>query len=189
MSTSRMNITEYIEYLLSYIKACKIKGDSYILVYVNHLYIIDQDMSSLYIIDLEYANTEIPIICNRLSAIQSKDYSINYNIFNMMIDLVRRYTHYPISLFKQIYRSEVDYEIPSKATENSRFTNYYPIDDPSTNILIPEFYNMVPITKADTFDMYLYTDPYNNTSILLYKVYKKKPKTTITIYRKILNLR
>ena len=47
---------------------------------------------------------------------------------------------------------------------------------------------MVPISKSDSYYIDTLHDDLDNTDIIRYTVFKKKPKCTIVIYRRALNL-
>ena len=81
--------------------------------------------------------------------------------------------------------------IPTRSSDNANRNIYYYSDDPSKNIVQYDFYNMIPLNKDDKYTVSIAKDEFGevrNTSIVRYEVYKKKPKCTILVYRRILNL-
>ena len=180
-----MSNKEVLDYIIPYIKATKVKGDPYILLRLSNLYIIDDSMSTLYCININIDIGNI-VIANKLS-ILSID-SFNLNIYNMLLHLIYQYININTSLFKYITRKDnLNYNIPNKASDNSKLTIYYYNDNPTNEILIPEFYKMIPINKGEEYTISIL--PYNiNEIIIRYIVYKNKPKILITIYRKIFNI-
>lgn len=179
-----MTKEELIAYLLSYIKLCKVKGDPYILVYMGFLYLVDEDISTLYIVPIDHA---LPNISTRYSKLNNDNEFFDISIMNLMKDAISRYASLNMNDFKKISRCEVNYDIPARAADNCRRTLYYFDEDPTAVVIIPEFYGMVPITKADKYEMYYKTvDDYS--SIIMYRIIKAKRKAEITMYRRVLNL-
>ena len=183
-----MSTEEIIIYLTAYIKACKIKGDPYIVVIAitSQLFIVDEDMSTLYIIDLD-PHLPITSVATRMSIMNQGKLTVDFSIYNLIFKLVEMYRTMSNNDFCQITRAEVDYEIPSHASDNSKLTRYFLDSDPTKVVLVPEFYGMVPVTKSDLYAVY-YKNLDAHSSILMYKIFKKKPKIEITMFRKILNL-
>lgn len=178
-----MSTEELTAYLSTYIKACKVKGCPYILVYMGVLYILDEELSTIYIVTLDHPISNVATKLDLLNQGTVLDVSI-FNLINKVLDIYRTLS---VNEFRKLSRSEVDYEIPAHATDDGKLTRYYFDDSPTDMILIPEFYGMVPVNKSDTYEVYhKYLNGIN--SILMYKVYKKKPKMEIVMYRRILNL-
>ena len=178
-----MSTEELVAYLLTYIKACKIKGCPYILAYMGVLYLIDEDLSTVYIITLDHAISNIATDLIKMTNGIMTDISI----YNLIWKVLEPYRTLSVNDFKKLSRSEVDYEIPAHASDNCRLTRYYFDDNPTEVVLVPEFYGMVPVNKSDSFEVYHHRLGGMN-SILMYHVLKKKPKMEITMYRRILNL-
>ena len=178
-----MSTEEIIAYLTSYVKACKIKGDPYVMAYMGLLYLVDDDLSTLYVITLEHSINS----ANRLSGI-TNGAMFDISVANLIVKVIESYRTLSVNDFKKLSRSDmVDYDIPSHASDNCKLTQYYFDDNPTESILVPEFYGMVPVNKSDIFEVY---HKWSNefSSILLYRIIKKKPKIEITMYRRILNL-
>lgn len=179
-----MSIEELIQYLTGYIKACKIKGDPYIFVYMGILYLIDEDLSSLYVINLDHS---IDIVAARYNELV-KGHTMNISIYNQIIRVINTYTTLPTNSFDKISRCDtIDYDIPSRVSDLGKITKYYFDNDPVSTVLIPEFYGMVPVNKSDTYEIY-YNAINKHSGIVMYVITKKKPKIKITMYRHILNL-
>ncbi len=178
-----MSTEELIAYLTSYVKACKIKGDPYIMAYIGLLYLADDDLSTLYVITLDH-----PInAATRLSKLSDGN-SFDISVANLIVKVIESYRTLSVNDFRKLSRSDmIDYDIPAHASDDCKLTLYYFDDNPTETILIPEFYGMVPVNKSDSFEVY---HKWSNefSSILLYRIIKKKPKIEITMYRRILNL-
>lgn len=178
-----MSTEELVAYLLTYIKACKIKGCPYILAYMGVLYLVDEDLSTVYIITLDLPLNNIATDLIKMNNGILTDISV-YNLISKVLEPYRTLT---VNDFKKLSRSEVDYEIPAHTSDNCKLTRYYFDDNPTEVVLVPEFYGMVPVNKSDAFEVYHHKTE-GLYSILMYHVIKKKPKMEITMYRRILNL-
>ena len=179
-----MSTEELITYITSYVKACKVKGDPYIMVYMGLLYLVDEELSTLYMITLDHTISNVATSLSRLTNGMTMDISI----CNLIVKVIEGYRTLSVNDFRKISRSEmVDYDIPSHASDNCKLTQYYFDDDPTEVIFVPEFYGMVPVNKSDVYETY--HKCFNEFSgVILYKIFKKKPKMEITMYRRILNL-
>lgn len=178
-----MSTEETIAYLLTYIKACKIKGIPYILTFMGILYLIDEDLSTVYIMPLDHVIDNVATDFIKMNNGILKDISI----YNLIWKVLEPYRTLSIGDFRKISRTEVDYDIPAHASDNCKLTRYYFDDNPTKTILVPEFYGMVPINKSDSYEIY-HRDIDGYSSIIMYHVMKKKPKMEITMYRHIVNL-
>lgn len=191
-----MNTREYIQYLAGYFKACKIKSDitygaGYIYAYGNILLISDPMCSAYYLIELEYP-TDI-LYCNTVKDIITDEnvepvlYSHHvFNIMNQALNVIKN----PNLIFSKIETGEDSY-MPVKASENASKNIYFFTDDPVKQVICFDFYNMVPLAKSDSYEVFIANDTYGqiqNTAILKYVVHKKKPKIDIEIYRRVINL-
>ena len=178
-----MSTEELIAYLTSYVKACKIKGDPYIMAYMGLLYLVDDDLSTLYVITLDHMIS----VATRLSGL-SNGVIQDISVLNLIIKVIEGDRTLSVNDFRKISRSDmVEYDIPSHASDNCKLTHYYFDDNPTEIVIVPEFYGMAPVNKSDMYEIYhKYSNEYS--SVLLYKIIKKKPKMEITMYRRILNL-
>ena len=186
-----MTNDEIIEYLSTYIKACKIRGNPFIMVYMGVLYLVSEWTDALYAITLNHLQ-ETVIATTYKNMVDKGFIGVDFSVYNLIGKFVKTYTSYPFSNYIPINRdNNAPYDIPSRASDNAKLTKYYYDTDPTKNVLVPEFYGMVPIAKADSYEMYcLHPSTVRESmyTILLYKVHKKKPNIDINIYRRIINL-
>lgn len=182
-----MTQEEYLKYIFEYVKACKIKGHNFIGVFGNILICLDEMCSMLYQVELEYpctfsiANIDTEIQEGRL---------FDLHVANMISKALGNILGSKPYLM-QITRKDPEAEIPSSSSDNAKPRLYYFDNNPSKEILLYDFYNMMPLSKADKYIMEAAENPYfaNETVYTIrYTVYKKKPKCTIEIYRNVLNL-
>lgn len=191
-----MNLSEYLSYISGYIKATKIKKDAmdypYILVLGNLLICLDGLKANLFIIELEYVSTfNIATTTDVISAIVDgtldENLCFNYHIYNIVMSIYTRLLPYINS--DNYRRISTNQDIPEfKATDNAIHGIYFYDDNPSEEFICYNYYNMVPISKSDSYYIDTLHDDLDNTDIIRYTVFKKKPKCTIVIYRRALNL-
>lgn len=181
-----MTKQEYIEYIFGYVKACKIKGHKFIAVYGSTLLCCDEMISMLYRVQLEYpceytiANTDDEI---------TNDNLFDTHILNILSQATSHIVLDPTK-FLSITRKDINEPIPTTSDFSAKPRIYYFDINPSKEILLYDFYNMMPLSKADnyTIEASLNTFYPGNVYTIKYNVYKKKPKCTIEIYRNILSL-
>ena len=192
-----MTLIEYLSYINGYIKATKIKKDDidypYILAMGNMLICLDGLKANLYMIELEYpAEYNIATTADVIAGIVDGtiiDQSLifNYHVYNIVISIYNRLL--PFINNEGYRRLSTNQDIPDfKATDNATHGIYFYDDNPSEEYICYNYYNMVPISKSDSYYIDTIYDCFNNTHILRYTVFKKKPKCTIVIYRRALNL-
>ena len=182
-----MTQNEYIEYIFGYVKACKIKGHNYIGVYGNKLICIDIMCSALYQIELEYPCEYT--ICNIDTEILAGNL-FDLHVANTISNLLQHVMPAKPNL-KLLVRKDANTEIPTSSTDSAKPRLYYYDHDPSKEVLLYDFYNMMPLSKADSYIIEGAQNPYflnGNIITVRYTVFKKKPKCTIEIYRNILSL-
>ena len=182
-----MSNQEYIEYILGYVKACKIKGDTYIGVYGNTLVCIDIMCSMVYIVQLEYP---AQFAISNTSAMLSEGVYFNYHVANIISGALNHVLAAKPNL-SPITKKNTDIPIPSSAGDNAKHQLYYYDNNPTKELLLYEFYNMMPLSKADSYIIEAARNPSfpsRNVITIRCTVYKKKPKCTIEIYRNILDL-
>ena len=182
-----MTQNEYIEYIFGYVKACKIKGHNFIGVFGNKLICTDEMCSMMYQIELEYPS--IYIIANIDTAIIEGNL-FDLHVANMMSTIIGHIVSCKTNLMP-ITRKDSTAKIPDSSGDSAKPRLYYYDHDPSKEILLYDFYNMMPLSKADSYTMEAGINPYfisGNVITVRYNVFKKKPKCKIEIYRNVLNL-
>ena len=129
-----MSTDEIIEYLTTYIKACKIKGNPFIVVYMGYLYLLDEMMSALYIVEIDHANNLI-IATTYKEMVDKKNIGLNFAIYNNVGAIIHNYISFPKEKFSRLTRTDTDYEIPSRSTDNAKLTKYY-LDNDGKNMSV-----------------------------------------------------
>ena len=193
-----MTDLEYIQYILGYVKACKIKldnvmGGAYIYAYKDTLLCSDSMGSTYYLIKLEYPTDKI--ICNQIQYLEVENEQeiiyFNQHLYNIMYRALITITN-PNLLFERIEPSDQDAIIPSKSTDPAYRYLYSYSDNPTDQIVQYAFFNMIPAGKSDDYYIEIANDYYSpgiiNTSIMRFTVLKKKPKCIIQVYRRVMNL-
>lgn len=180
-----MSEKEYIDYIMQYVKCCKLRGNTYIGIYAGILVILDSMMSSVYMIHLEYPSP-FPIT-NTSSAIQEGIY-FDAHIANIMNSAISKVIHTKNNM-SPITKKYPDIIIPQRSTDNAKHQLYYFDNNPSRELVMYEFYNMLPLNKADTYIVEAADNAmFSKTITVRFTVFKKKPKCEIQIYRNILDL-
>ena len=192
-----MSITEYLAYLRRYIKACKLKKDTidypYVVTVGNLLICLNGLGSSLHTIELEYVSpynvaTTLNILDSIVDTGADENLCFNQHIYNMVIEIWNR-INVIINNSPEFKRISSSTEVTDfKASDNSERGLYYYDENPSEEFIHYNYYNMVPISKADSYYIDVIYDATTNTHILRYTVLKKNPKCNIVIYRRALNL-
>lgn len=179
-----MTNNEVIEYITPFIKSMKIKKvndmEAKVLVYNNVLICTDSEEAGLYVVNLIDTNT---IIAGFLDDIVVNPNQVNYNVYQRLIQHYYNYTN--ISSWN-IERVNMELDENFMAMCLSRATDglfQYKLDE---NIMLPLFYGLVPVAKADKVSVYVNNTP--NYIFVKYIIYKKKLKTNIYLYVKLLNL-
>lgn len=192
-----MTDKEYIQYILGYVKACKIKidimGSAYIYAYKDILLCSDSMSSTYYFIKLEYPSDKI--ICNQIQYLDvEEEQNIIYfdqHLYNIMHRALLIITN-PNLVFKRIELSDQDSILPSKASDPAYKYLYSYSDNPTDQIVQYAFFNMIPAGKSDDYYIEIASDYYTpgivNTSIMRFTVLKKKPKCIIQVFRRVINL-
>ena len=188
-----MNLKEYLAYICGYVKACKLKKDvidyPYITVAGNLLICLDGLGSTLYTIELEYTTnytiaTTLDVITNIVENGADESLCFNQHIYNIIYSV-----WYRINMGRSYRRITSRDEISDfSAKDDAERGIYFYDDNPTEEFIHYNFYNMVPISKSDIYYIDVAEDFITHTNIIRYTVFKKKPKCTIVIYRRALDL-
>lgn len=190
-----MNLIEYLSYIYGYVKACKLKRDvieyPYVMVLGNTLFCMDGLKSSLYVVELEYVSmyniaSTTNIIEGIIKGELDQNLIFNQHIYNMIYQTWSRISLIVNNEFRRLTSSQEAPEL--KSADNAYHNIYYYDDNPSEEFIHYDYYNMVPISKADSYYIDTTFDSFSNTNVIRYTIIKKKPKCTITIYRRALDL-
>lgn len=187
-----MTREEYIAYILGCVKICKIKidnimGTPYVYAYGNTLLCADPMCSAFYLMELEYSTQEI--ICCQTAELEN-GITFNRHIYNIMYRSLSIITN-PGLVFRQIELTNPNDTIPTKSDDNAVRRLYMYSDNPEEYFIHYDFYNMMPLAKADTYSIEVAKDNFSgveNTFLVKYIIYKKKPKCILQIFRRILDL-
>lgn len=177
-----------VDNIVQFKKLTKAKGELEVYSDYRILAMVDEDHSTLY--TMEQTDPTQITLANTFTNLSNGIFDIDQHTLNMINAVMIKYLTNDTNYEKIIRPVDTPYPIPSKASDNCRFTRYYYENDPSKNITIGEFYNMIPVNKGDTYDMFVRRCPHmENTLILRTVVHKKKPRVDFNITRLIMELK
>ena len=178
-----MDINNIVEYITPYLKGIKfVKKNDGILVYNDKLICMNEEASIMYVTNIMSTGN---VICNTKEKIENKNY-MSYRLYNFIIDKYRYLSEYAnrMNIICEMDNMEMDEVFVDLLKLKAKDPVHKYILD---NIYLPVFYGYLPINKADTLSVKggLLED---NTILIKYTVYKKKLKSNIDIYLRLLPL-
>jgi hypothetical protein len=171
---------------MDFYKLFHITGKGYVMIINDMIYGMDIDMNGLYVMQLQQ-NEMLPyglVIANSTEFI-SNEYYYDARVYNMFIRYVNKYTN-PNMVFVPLDDTYIDDVRAMKSSNKSLMKTFHDQNNIKTEYLLPIFYGMYPVVKADSVENCICTN--GNEYIVKTIVHKKKQKRDIFIYRRFINV-